>query len=64
MTAVLARLLRRPWAVLMAALALAVPLLAAVPASGDGTAAGCRVDYTVDQWATPRRCASPTSGPR
>lgn len=51
MTAVLARLLRRPWAVLMAALALAVPLLAAVPASGDGTAAGCRVDYTVDQWA-------------
>ncbi|MFF5552658.1 cellulose-binding domain-containing protein [Streptomyces olivaceoviridis] len=50
------RWLRRPWTAATtavaatAALASAVSLLVAVPASGAGTTPGCRVDYTVNQW--------------
>ncbi|KOX01412.1 MULTISPECIES: cellulose-binding domain-containing protein [unclassified Streptomyces] len=51
------RWLRRPWTAAAttlaatAALALVVPLLVAMPASGAGTATGCRVDYAVNKWA-------------
>ncbi|MFF1403774.1 cellulose-binding domain-containing protein [Streptomyces sp. NPDC058294] len=41
---------RGPWVVASAALALAVSLLVAMPASGAGAASGCRVDYTADEW--------------
>ncbi|MFJ4502049.1 cellulose-binding domain-containing protein [Streptomyces sp. NPDC088864] len=41
---------RAPWVAAGAALALALPLLAAVPASGSAAAAGCEVDYTVNAW--------------
>ncbi|MFJ6075051.1 cellulose-binding domain-containing protein [Streptomyces sp. NPDC093065] len=44
------RLLRRPWTAAVAAVALAVSVLVAMPASG-ASAAACRVDYTVDAWA-------------
>ncbi|MER5629766.1 cellulose-binding domain-containing protein [Streptomyces nitrosporeus] len=45
------RLPRRAWTAAGAALALALSLFAAVPASGSGTAAGCQVDYTVNEWS-------------
>ncbi|MFF7364290.1 cellulose binding domain-containing protein [Streptomyces sp. NPDC008125] len=44
------RLLRRPWTVAVAALALALSFFVVVPASGSAMADGCRVDYTVDEW--------------
>lgn len=44
------RPLRRPWAAAGAALALALSLFVAVPASGSSATSGCRVDYTADQW--------------
>ncbi|WP_327267702.1 cellulose-binding domain-containing protein [Streptomyces sp. NBC_01218] len=44
------RPLRRLWTAAGAALALALSLFVAVPASGSSTASGCRVDYTADQW--------------
>ncbi|MEU3459444.1 cellulose binding domain-containing protein [Streptomyces sp. NPDC006733] len=45
------RLLRRPWAVAAATAALAVSLLASLPAHSFGAAAaGCRVDYTANEW--------------
>ncbi|MGW5092419.1 cellulose-binding domain-containing protein [Streptomyces coelicoflavus] len=44
------RLTRRPWTAVLAAVALVVPVLMAMPASG-AAAAACRVDYTVDAWA-------------
>ncbi|MFI1757885.1 cellulose-binding domain-containing protein [Streptomyces sp. NPDC020571] len=44
------RLLRRPWTAALAAVALVVSVLVAMPASG-AAAAACRVDYTVDAWA-------------
>lgn len=44
------RLLRRPWTAAGAAVALALSLFVAVPASGSDLAAGCRVDYTVNEW--------------
>ncbi|MET7644334.1 cellulose-binding domain-containing protein [Streptomyces sp. NPDC005426] len=46
-----ARLLRRPWTAAGAALALALSLFVVVPASGSAMASGCRVDYTVNEWA-------------
>ncbi|MFJ4336394.1 cellulose-binding domain-containing protein [Streptomyces sp. NPDC088935] len=45
------RLLRRPWTAAVAAVALVVSVLVAMPASGAASAAACRVDYTVDEWA-------------
>lgn len=46
------RLLRRQlWTAAGAALALALSLLAVAPASGSAAASGCRVDYTVNEWA-------------
>lgn len=47
----LPRLLRRPWTAVMAALALVFSVLVVVPASGSALASGCRVDYTVNEWA-------------
>ncbi|MGC0412518.1 hypothetical protein RKD32_005444 [Streptomyces sp. SAI-195] len=44
------RLLRRPWTAAVAAVALVVSVLVAMPASG-AAAAVCRVDHTVDAWA-------------
>lgn len=44
------RLPRRPWTAAGAALALALSLFAAVPASGSDLASGCRADYTVNEW--------------
>ncbi|MET9451997.1 cellulose-binding domain-containing protein [Streptomyces cinerochromogenes] len=46
------RWIRGPWGAVTAALALAVSLLVAAPAAGSaGTAPGCRVDHTVNEWA-------------
>ncbi|MFS0692941.1 cellulose-binding domain-containing protein [Streptomyces nitrosporeus] len=45
------RLPRRAWTAAGAAFALALSFFAAVPASGSGTAAGCQVDYTVNEWS-------------
>ncbi|MFE9902493.1 cellulose-binding domain-containing protein [Streptomyces achromogenes] len=47
------RWVRTPWTAAVALLGLAVSLLVAAPASGAGTgsAAGCRVDYTVNEWS-------------
>lgn len=44
------RLPRRTWTAVVAAVALVVSVLAAMPASGAASDA-CRVDYTVDAWA-------------
>ncbi len=44
------RLPRRPWTAVVAAVALVVSVLAAMPASGAASDT-CRVDYTVDAWA-------------
>ncbi|GGS10560.1 MULTISPECIES: cellulose-binding domain-containing protein [Streptomyces] len=47
------RWVRTPWTAAVAVLGLAVSLLVAAPASGvgAGAAAGCRVDYTVNEWS-------------
>ncbi|WP_181794059.1 cellulose-binding domain-containing protein [Streptomyces sp. WELS2] len=47
------RWVRTPWTAVVAVLGLAVSLLVAAPASGAGAGAtaGCRVDYTVNEWS-------------